>query len=247
MSTPDTIYGWHAVHALLKNRPEAVRLLYVLDKKDPKIVSLLAELSAIRLPVEERSRNQLDTLARAPEHQGIVAVAQAPKQPHDDFAVWLAEQNPEVTRLLVLDGIEDPHNLGACLRSADAFGVSAVIVPKHRGSPITPTVCKVSCGAAEVVPVFAVSNLVRTLAQMKEQGFWLVGLSGEAKQTLGEQKLPPKLALLVGAEGQGLRQLTQEQCDFVVNIPMHAKYVNCLNASVACGVALYALCQPNLK
>ncbi|NDB70071.1 MAG: 23S rRNA (guanosine(2251)-2'-O)-methyltransferase RlmB, partial [Methylocystaceae bacterium] len=112
MSTPETIYGWHAVHALLQNRPEAVRILYVLDKKDPKIVALMEELSAIRLPVEERSRNQLDTLARAPEHQGIVAVAQAPKQPQDDFSTWLAAQGAQVTRLLVLDGIEDPHNLG---------------------------------------------------------------------------------------------------------------------------------------
>ena len=158
------------------------------------------------------------------------------KNENDLFEILRHLQQPPF--LLILDGLQDPHNLGACLRSADAAGVHAVIVPKDRAVSLTDTVCKVACGAAEHVPLVTVTNLARTLKQLKELGLWLVGTADDAKQSLYDVDLTGPLALVMGAEGKGLRRLTKEHCDFLVHIPM-AGSVECLNVSVAAGVCLF--------
>ncbi len=168
---------------------------------------------------------------------------------HTDFAVDVAMRNEEdlfnlIERLeqppflLILDGVQDPHNLGACLRSADAAGIQAVVVPKDRSVSLTDTVRRIACGAAENVPFITVTNLVRTLKQLKTAGLWLVGTADQAEQSLYDIDLKGPLALVVGAEGKGLRRLTREACDFLIHIPM-AGSVECLNVSVATGVCLF--------
>ena len=140
--------------------------------------------------------------------------------------------------LLILDGVTDPHNLGACLRNADAAGIDAVIVPKDNAASITAAVSKVACGAAEVMPLFQVTNLARTMKQLQQKGIWLFGAAGEANCGLYEADLKGPMALVMGAEGQGLRRLTREQCDTLISIPMTG-YVSSLNVSVATGICLF--------
>ena len=148
--------------------------------------------------------------------------------------------------MLVLDGVTDPHNLGACLRTADAAGVHAVIVPKDRSASLTPVVSKVACGAAETVPFIQVTNLARTLKRLQQRGIWLAGLAGEAEQTLYQANLHGPLAVVMGAEGQGLRRLTRETCDFLLRIPMHG-LIESLNVSVATGVVLFEALRQRLR
>ena len=150
----------------------------------------------------------------------------------------LLEQQETPALLLVLDGVTDPHNLGACIRTADAAGVLAVIVPKDKSATLNATVRKVACGAAEVMPLVSVTNLARTLEKLRQQGFWVVGTAGEAEQTLYQQDLTVNKVLVMGAEGKGMRRLTREHCDFLVKLPM-AGSVSSLNVSVATGVCLF--------
>ena len=158
----------------------------------------------------------------------------------------LLETSKEDPFLLVLDCVQDPHNLGACLRTADAVGVQAVIVPKDRSVSLTPTVRHIACGAAESVPLIVVTNLVRTLKELKNMGVWLVGTADDADKSLYEIDLSGPLAIVMGAEGKGLRRLTREQCDFLAYLPMKGK-VECLNVSVATGVCLYEALRQRTK
>jgi len=183
-------------------------------------------------------RAELDALVGGARHQGVVARGTAPPQRSEvDLDAVLAGQT-KAAFLLVLDGVQDPHNLGACLRSADAAGVQAVIAPKDRSVSLTPTVRKVASGAAEAVPFIQVTNLARTLRELKQAGIWLVGTAGEAGTSLFEADLAGPLALVMGAEGKGLRRLTRETCDTLVHIPM-AGSVASLNVSVATGICLF--------
>jgi 23S rRNA (guanosine2251-2'-O)-methyltransferase len=231
------IHGFHAVTARLRQRPEGIQEIYFdAERRDPRARDLLklAETQNVRVIMVESKR--LDGMAGNTRHQGVVARVHASQkvQHLDDVLDTLTEP----ALLLVLDGVQDPHNLGACLRSADAFGVHAVIAPKDRAVGLNATVEKVACGAAETVPYIVVTNLARTLRELKERDIWVVGADSEAEAELHSLKHAGALALVLGAEGEGLRRLTKETCDELVRIPMMGSVAS-LNVSVSAGVCLY--------
>lgn len=233
------VCGWHAVQAVLTHAPQRVLRLWVDERRDDaRARPVLEAARAAGISVERANRATLDRLAGPTRHQGVVAACRpAPAPRAQDLPALLAglDQPP---LLLILDGVQDPHNLGACLRCADAAGVHAVILPRHQSVSLTPTVRKVASGAAETVPVFEVSNLARALTDLKEAGVWLVGAAGDAPMDLYQADLRGPLGLILGAEGEGMRRLTREHCDFLVRIPM-AGSVASLNVSVAAGVCLF--------
>jgi len=232
-------YGIHAVRVLLTRQPQRVRRVLLSGGRD---AARLAEIRALAqsagVQVGAADDALLDKLAEGGRHQGVLAeVLPRASDPETQLEEAL-ESAAGAPLLLVLDGVQDPHNLGACLRSADAAGVAAVIVPRDRAAGMTPVVRKVAAGAAETVPLVAVVNLARTLRQLKERGIWLVGTDDTADKTLFEANLEGPVALVMGSEGEGLRRLTRECCDLLVSIPM-AGAVESLNVSVATGVVLF--------
>lgn len=235
----ELLYGLHAVTALLEREPGRVTALWVLDSRhDERLNRIIALAEQAGVSVVRVPRAELDTRTEAARHQGVVAAVRSAVAPDEHGLEALIAGLHEPPFLLVLDGVQDPHNLGACLRSANAAGVHAVIVPKDRASGLTPVARKVASGAAEATPLFQVTNIARTLRWLKEQNIWLAALADEAEQSLYELDLKGPLALVLGAEGGGLRRLTKEHCDFLVRIPM-AGSVESLNVSVATGVALF--------
>ena len=234
----DRIFGVHAVSSLLEAAPERIIRLYVLDgRDDQKLQALLRKAEALDVSIVRRDRKALDNLTEGAVHQGVVAECKVAPQLREDDLESLLERH-SAPLLLVLDGITDPHNLGACLRTADAAGVHAVIAPKDRSAALNPTVRKVACGAAERVPFISVTNLARTLRLLKERNVWVVGTAGEASTSIYQSKLTGPLALVMGAEGEGMRRLTREHCDQLIHIPMFGS-VSSLNVSVATGVCLF--------
>lgn len=234
----DRIFGVHAVSSLLEAAPERIIRLYVLDgRDDQKLQALLRKAEALDVSIVRRDRKALDNLTEGAVHQGVVAECKVAPQLREDDLESLLERH-SAPLLLVLDGITDPHNLGACLRTADAAGVHAVIAPKDRSAALNPTVRKVACGAAERVPFISVTNLARTLRLLKERNVWVVGTAGEASSSIYQSKLTGPLALVMGAEGEGMRRLTREHCDQLIHIPMFGS-VSSLNVSVATGVCLF--------
>jgi 23S rRNA (guanosine2251-2'-O)-methyltransferase len=234
------VYGLHAVTSLLTRRPgEVTGLLLAEGATDQRIAPLLEAAAAAGIAVRRIPRKELDQRFPGARHQGVIAslasaTPELTEKALPDFLASLAEP----AFLLVLDGVQDPHNLGACLRTADAAGVHAVILPRDRAAGITPVVHKVACGAVESVPVCFVTNLARTLRQLRDAGIWVYGASDAAEQDLYATELTGPLALVLGGEGKGLRRLTAELCDFLVAIPM-AGQVESLNVSVAAGVLLF--------
>ncbi len=240
------IFGIHAVQAALEYAPGKIQQVWVdSQRQDQRIKPLLDELNSLGINVETCERKKLDRFADGKSHQGIVASVTLPAELTEaDLKNALLYQ--EATPLfLVLDHVQDPHNLGACLRSADAAGVNGIIITKDNAVGITPTVCKVASGAAETIPVYVVTNLVRTLRWLKEQNIWIVGAAGGAVQTFYAVDFTLPVAIVVGAEEKGLRRLTQEECDFVVKLPMLGT-VESLNLSVATGVLLYEVVRQRL-
>ncbi len=236
----DIIYGLHAVRHALSQSPESILEIWVQDdKKGSKAMLELLE-AASGVPVQYAPRNELDKLAGYGRHQGIVIRQQMEKRATAtaDLEDLLVNAYMTFPLFLVLDGVQDPHNLGACLRTADAVGVSAVILPKDRAVGVNATVRKVASGAAENLTVIEVSNLARALRQMKAAGVWVVGTSDQAELSLYDADLNRPLALVMGAEGSGIRENTRVNCDLLVNIPMQG-IVESLNVSVATGVCLY--------
>ena len=234
------LFGFHAVTARLSRDPLSVSRIYVKsDRRDARAEQAIALAQKTGVVVEQVDGDALDELAGNRRHQGIVATAAAarPIVDIDEVLEGLPESDPPF--LLVLDGVQDPHNLGACLRSADAFGVHAVIVPKDRAAGVNATVAKVASGAADTVPVVAVTNLARTLRQLKERGVWLVGADAASSESLPDADLSGPIAWILGAEGSGLRRLTRELCDRIVGIPLSGMVAS-LNVSVATGICLYA-------
>ena len=234
----DFIFGLHAVQNLLSSRPERVLELWIQKGRTDKRVSLLVnEARSQGVTVRFFERARLDAKVDG-AHQGAVAkVAQAQVLREGDLADLL--DTLEVPPfLLVLDGVTDPHNLGACLRTADAAGVHAVIIPKDKSATLNATASKVACGAGETVPLIQVTNLARTLVTLRERGIWLTGTAGESQSTVYQADLTGALCLIMGAEGKGMRRLTRDHCDTLVNIPM-AGEVSSLNVSVATGVCLF--------
>lgn len=242
----ENIYGIHAVKSFLDRTPERIIEVFVLKgREDKRLQPLLNELHNLGVSVQFLNRQTLDNKANGEVHQGVIARVQPAKELNEnDLDVILAnKQNPF---LLVLDGVTDPHNLGACLRTADAAGVDAVIVPKDKSAQLTSIARKVACGAAEVVPLIRVTNLACTLRDIQQNhNIWVVGTAGEATETIYQTKLTGALALVMGAEGDGMRRLTRECCDQLISIPM-AGSVSSLNVSVATGVCLFEIVRQRL-
>ncbi|MDV6254168.1 23S rRNA (guanosine(2251)-2'-O)-methyltransferase RlmB [Vibrio sp. EA2] len=239
------IYGIHAVKAVLEREPERFIEAYVLKgRQDDRLMPILNDLQVCGVSIQQMTRKTLDDKAQGANHQGIIARVKAAKQLNEnDIDAILAQH--ESPLLLVLDGVTDPHNLGACLRNADAAGAAAIIVPKDRSAPMNATVSKVACGAAEVVPLIRVTNLARTMRTLQEQGIWFVGTAGEATHDIYQAKLTGPLAIVMGAEGDGMRRLTRETCDDLIKIPM-AGSVSSLNVSVASGICLFEAVRQRL-
>lgn len=239
MSKTETVYGLHSVQALLKSAPQRVLEIYCLQGRvDQRLQKVLKLAEGQGLSVQLMGRAKLDALADGENHQGVMALCR-PGELHDEgFLLDLVDKLDHPAFLLVLDGVTDPHNLGACLRTAEAAGVDAVVAPKDNSAGLSPVARKVACGAAEVLPFVPVTNLARTLRKLQDAGVWLVGAAGEADATLYQTDLKGAMALIMGAEGEGLRRLTRETCDFLVKIPM-AGTVSSLNVSVATGVCLF--------
>lgn len=235
------IFGRHAVKAALHEHPENVTSLIIQQGAQSRLKSLILLAEKKQIPIRYASRTVLEQTAPHQRHQGVIALCQERRltQLQDESTLLALVDNNDPLLLLILDGITDPHNFGACLRSADAAGVTAVVIPKDKSVGITPVVRKVACGAAETLPIFAVTNLARTLKRLQtDAGFWVVGLAGEATTSLYEADLSGRVALVMGSEGKGLRRLTRETCDRLVKIPMYGQ-VESLNVSVATGIALF--------
>ena len=232
------VFGFHAVDAVLRERPGDIHSLHVLAKRsDKRIEKVVAKASGRNIPVEKLDRAALDQMVRGGRHQGVIARVEESARVEASSLAGIIEAS-EQPLILVLDGIQDPHNLGACLRTADAAGVDAVVIPKRNAAGVTPTVRRIAAGAAESVPVIAVSNIARTLEEMGQAGVWMTGTDDDADSTLYDVELTGPTAIVFGAEENGMRSLTRQHCDRVVSIPM-AGAVESLNVSVAAGVVLY--------
>ena len=214
-------------------------------RQDKRLGQAVDDLSALGIEPEKVDRKRLDRLADNNNHQGIVIEVEMPGELSESDLKTAVENLAETALFLVLDNVQDPHNLGACLRTADATGVQGVIIAKDNATGITPTVCKVASGAAETVPVYQVTNLARTLRWLKGEGLWIMGAAGETTETVYKTDFTVPMALVVGAEGKGLRRLTKEQCDVLVSVPMLGQ-VDSLNLSVATGVLLYEVVRQRL-
>jgi len=240
-------YGIHPVRLLLERSPQRVRRLWLASSKTHGRIDELRELARRHeievLPADDAT---LERLSDAGRHQGAVAEVEF-RAGDPETALELAlESAPGPPLLLVLDGVQDPHNLGACLRTADAAGANAVIAPRDRAAGITPIVRKVAAGAAETLPFIAVVNLARTMRDLKTRGVWIVGTADGSTRSIYDVDLTGPIALVLGAEADGLRRLTREHCDELVSLPM-AGVVESLNVSVAAGVALYEAVRQRQK
>ncbi len=238
MRGTETIYGMHAVRVMLERHPQRVLAVRLAERREDPRARLIEELARRhQRPIERLDAQALRQLLGDVVHQGVAADI-TPLAPWSEDDLLTALGRTSAPLLLALDGVQDPHNLGACLRSADACGALAVIVPRDRAAQLTPTARKVAVGAADTTPVVAVTNLVRTLKLLKEAGLWVVGADAAATKEAYEVDLKGGVVLVLGAEGSGLRHLTQQNCDFLVRLPQLGA-VESLNVSVAAGMLLY--------
>jgi 23S rRNA (guanosine2251-2'-O)-methyltransferase len=236
MKEPRVVFGFHAVLARLRADPKSVVEIFVDEtRQDGRMKDLIATAERASIALHRVPTKRLDGFYGGGRHQGVVARIEVRKVADDLEAILDQVEKP---LLLVLDGVTDPHNLGACLRVANAAGAHAVIAPRDRAAGITPVVSKVASGAAEATPYLMVTNLARTLAALKERNIWIVGADERSDKTLYEADLPSSIAWVLGAEGEGMRRLTRESCDFLVRIPMKGQ-VESLNVSVAAGIVLF--------
>ena len=240
MSSHQVLAGFHAVTARLRHAPATIRQLYVeASRRDKRMQSLIEQAQAAQVRVHPVPADRLEGLARGTRHQGVVALADANTLATDvDEVLDGLEERGEAPLLLLLDGVTDPHNLGACLRTADAAGVHAVLAPRDRAVGLGATVQRVACGAADTVPYIMVTNLARTMRRLKERDIWLVGTDDQAEGGMHGIDGRRPMAWVMGAEGEGMRRLTRETCDELVHIPMLGA-VESLNVSVASAVCLY--------
>ncbi len=237
MSSPKVLFGFHAVGVRLKTAPQSIiEIYYEATRRDARMRQFLERANEAGARLIEADNLRLAKLCGSHGHQGVAARVEPVAQIHSLDDLLDTVVGPPL--LLVLDGITDPHNLGACLRVADGAGAHAVIAPKDHAAGINATVAKVASGAAETMPYFMVTNLARTLGELKERSIWITGTSDDAPKTLYQVDLKGPTAIVLGAEGTGMRQLTRKNCDELVSIPMHGA-VESLNVSVASGVCLY--------
>ena len=236
----ETLTGIHAVMAVLEHNPQRVRQVYIYDKrKNPRLESLLEKVGKLSVPVHEVPRSKLDRMADNQVHQGVVARCEPLPARTEKELLWDIGGLDRPAMLLVLDSIQDPHNLGACLRTLNGAGGDGIVMAKGRSAPITSVVHKTASGALETTPVYTVINLARTLQKLKEEtGLWIFGTSDRAEKNLYELDLTGPFAMVLGAEGKGIRRLVADHCDELVSIPMQGA-VSSLNVSVATGVCVY--------
>lgn len=239
MSQGSLVYGLHAVRAVLERRPgDVLRLAVAAERGDARMRGL-RELAAARgVRVAQAGAGELDRETGGAAHQGVLAEVRPSAALDENGLLDLLVAAPPPLLVLVLDGVSDPHNLGACLRTADAAGANAVVAPRDRAAGLTPVVRKVAAGAAETTPFAQVTNLARSLKDLKAAGLWIAGTAGDGERDLYAADLTGSLALVMGAEGRGLRRLTRESCDFCLRLPMRGAVAS-LNVSVAAGIALY--------
>lgn len=240
MSESHYIAGIHSVRTALKHGAGQITAIwYDQNRHDRRLGQLLSAARQAGVKLNPADKSALGRMSPDTNHQGVVAETQVPSALAEDALIQILDQLEQPPLLLILDGVQDPHNLGACLRTADAAGVHAVIAPRDRAVGLTPVACKVASGAAERVPFVQVTNLARTLRLLREDyNIWIVGTAGEADNSLYQASLTGPLALVMGAEEKGMRRLTREQCDLLVSLPM-AGTVESLNVSVATGVVLF--------
>lgn len=242
----EIIYGIHAArHALNLSLPSVLEVWVQEDKKDSGVIRQMIE-QASGISIQYVPKQTLDKLSQYERHQGIVIRKRIEKKDMPDLDTLLLDAHETLPIFLILDGIQDPHNLGACLRTADAAGVRAVILPKDRAVSLNATVRKVASGGAENVPVIEVTNLARVLRQMQEAGLWIIGTADDAENSIYQVDLNRPLALVMGAEGKGLRQNTRNHCDTLAHIPM-AGIVESLNVSVAAGICLFEAIRQRIQ
>ncbi len=241
------IFGYHAINSALSVMPGEIRGIYLQNKLgDKRSLEIIDIAQKHHITIRYLSRKALDTMVPLANHQGVVAEVIYPGDYTEDYLKIVLDKHQNKTFLLILDGVQDPHNLGACLRTANAAGVHAVIVPKDKACGLTPIVYKVASGAVGLTPLIQVTNLARTIEQLKENNVWIYGATEEASQSIYQISLKPPLALVFGAEGQGLRRLTKDRCDFTFKIPMSGAVQN-LNVSVAVGVSLFEVVRQCLE
>ncbi|NOR71406.1 MAG: 23S rRNA (guanosine(2251)-2'-O)-methyltransferase RlmB [Methylomarinum sp.] len=241
------IFGIHAAQAALDYSADKINKIWVDEQRqDKRLAELTSQMRRLGIALEKSDRKRLDKMTDGKNHQGIVLEVEIPSVHSEEELKHAVKTMSQVPLFLVLDQVQDPHNLGACLRTADAAGAHGIIITKDNSASITPTVCKVACGAVETVPVYQVTNLARALRWLKEQNIWVMGTSGNTEQSVFSADLTIPLAFVMGTEGTGMRRLTQEQCDFLVKIPMIGT-VESLNVSVAAGVMMYEAFKQRLK
>lgn len=241
------IYGFHSVeHALRASADQVLEVWVLRQRGDRRVEAVLNQASDRNIPV---SRLEADELARktgSNKHQGVAALIEEAAAWSEQRLLGFLAALKEPALVLILDGVTDPRNLGACLRTAEAAGAHAVVVPKDRSATLVPTARKTACGAAERLPFVPVTNLARCLRALQEQGVWIVGTAADAKSTIFQAKLSNSVALILGGEEGGLRRLTREHCDQMIKLPMHGQ-VESLNVSVAAGICLYEALRQRLK
>ena len=246
----ELVFGIHAVNALLKSAPERFIEIWLLKgRDDERLLPIIHLTRKYGIAAQMVQRRVLDEKSADEQHQGVVARVKPGKVLTEndlDDIISSAEKQDVPPFLLILDGVTDPHNLGACLRNADAAGVHGIIVPKDNAAKITATVRKVAVGAAESVPLIQVTNLSRTMKHLQQKGVWIIGTAGETDTCLYDVELSGPMALVMGAEGKGMRRLTRENCDQLVKLPM-AGSVSSLNVSVATGICLFEIVRQRIK
>lgn len=235
----EAVYGLHAVTTLLQRNPEQVIELWIMQgRHDARMQRVLELAQEQQLDVREADKGLMNQKADEGNHQGVIAWRKPVQHKTEKHLPDILDAISGTPLILILDGVTDPHNLGACLRTADAAGVQLVIAPKDKSAPLNATAAKVACGAAEAVPYIQVTNLARTMKELQQRGIWIVGTAGEAERSIYQQDMTGPMALVMGAEGSGMRRLTREHCDYLVNIPM-AGEVSSVNVSVATGICLF--------
>ncbi|WP_353570215.1 23S rRNA (guanosine(2251)-2'-O)-methyltransferase RlmB [Candidatus Albibeggiatoa sp. nov. BB20] len=246
MSKVDTVFGIHAVQKILDSDPIRILEIWVLEgRHDKRLQPLIRELEKLGLTLNTVQRKTLDKLSQEGQHQGIVIRCKALPALSENDLQPLIDRLEKPAFFLILDEVQDPHNLGACFRTADAAGVDAIIVPKNKACGLSPTVHKVACGAATTIPFIQVTNLARTLQWLQKQNIWIIGTSDQAKKWVYEIDFTANIALVMGAEDTGLRRLTEEHCDELAKLPMLGS-VESLNVSVATGICLYEVVKQRL-
>ena len=235
----DLLYGIHAVRALLKFAPERLKTLYIQEgKTEPLVAAFNKQAQKLGVPIRSLPKASLDKQTNSYTHQGVAALAKATPLYAENQITDLLQKASTTPLVLVLDSIQDPQNFGACLRTADACGVDFVIIAKNQRVGLTPVVHKVSCGASQALPIVQATNLTRALSILKDQGLWIVGTALDTNTTIYDMDLKGPTALVLGGEGQGMRQGIAKQCDYLAKIPMHG-HVQSLNVSAANAVCLF--------